>query len=385
VRLHCFQKVLSCSSVYYIVVDRFGGSSLNKSIQALAVVLFVSFSVAPFLVPHINATEDSWTTMESMPTARSGLGVAVVDGKIYAIGGFTSNYLGTNEMYDPETDTWTTKASMPNPRRRFAIAVVENKIYIIGGADPNGFSSVNQVYDPATDTWETLTSMPSSRAELCANVIDGKIYVIGGSFHYYWPEPSNLTEVYDPETDTWTTKASMPTTVYSCTSAVIDNKIYVIENARSGGIHCLNQIYDPETDTWSYGQPIPTRVVDAAATATTGTYAPKRIYMIGGADLVSYDLNQIYDPTTDTWTTGTAMPTPRQSLGVVVLNDTLYAIGGYQTDSSPVYTSKNERYTPVGYIPEFPTWIPILLMLGIVAVAVVIYKRKLCKNQGRQK
>jgi len=265
------------------VIDRLGVSPMNKIIQALAVVLFVSFSVTPFLVPHINATEDSWTTMESMPTARRGLGVAVVDGKIYAIGGFTSNYLGTNEMYDPETDTWTTKASMPNPRCRFAIAVVENKIYVIGGANPNGFSSVNQVYDPATDTWETLTSMPSSRAELCASVIDGKICVIGGG------------------------------------------------------------------------------------------------------DLVSYDLNQIYDPATDTWTTGTAMPTPRQSLGVAVLNDTLYAIGGYQTDSSPVYTSKNERYTPSGYIPEFPTWTPILLMLGIVAVAVVIYKRKLCKNQGRQK
>jgi len=383
-RLHCFQKVLSCSSVYYIVVDRFGGSSLNKSIQALAVVLFVSFSVAPFLVPHINATEDSWTTMESMPTARSGLGVAVVDGKIYAIGGFTSNYLGTNEMYDPETDTWTTKASMPNPRRRFAIAVVENKIYIIGGADPNGFSSVNQVYDPATDTWETLTSMPSSRAELCANVIDGKIYVIGGSFHYYWPEPSNLTEVYDPETDTWTTKASMPTTVYSCTSAVIDNKIYVVPTNNIAGWSGLLQIYDSETDTWSYGKDVPTITNVPVAAATTGVYAPKRIYVMGGYELPVTGLNQIYDPETDTWSLGTQMPTPRYNMGVAVVNDTLYAIGGYD-DGSATPRTENERYTPSGYIPEFPTWIPILLMLGIVAVASLVYKRKLCKNQGRQK
>ena len=268
---------------------------------------------------------------------------------------------------------------MPNPRCRFAIAVVENKIYVIGGANPNGFSSVNQVYDPTTDTWETLTSMPSSRAKLCVNVVDGKIYVIGGSSFHYWPAPTNLTEVYDPVTDTWTTKASMPTTVYSCTSAVIDNKIYVIENARSGGIHCLNQIYDPETDTWSYGQPIPTRVVDAAAVATTGVYAPKRIYVIGGGDLFTYDLNHIYDPATDTWTTGTAMPTPRQNLGVAVLNDTLYAIGGYDIDSD-TRLAVNEKYTPSGYIPEFPSWTPLLVMLVAVIAVAVIYRRKMSSH-----
>jgi N-acetylneuraminic acid mutarotase len=346
---------------------------LNKIIQTLAVVLLASFSVTTFFVPSANAAEDSWKTMEPMPTARNGLGVAVVNGKIYAIGGFTSNYLGTNEMYDPETDTWTTKASMPNPRCKFAIAVVENKIYVIGGANLNGFSSVNQVYDPATDTWETLTQMSRSRAELCANVIDGKIYVIGGSFLHYWPAPTNLTEVYDPKTDTWTTKAEMPTAVYGCTSAVVDDKIYVIENGRSVTVACVNQIYDTETDSWSIGQPLPTRAVGAAAVATTGVYAPKLIYVIGGGDLFTYDINQIYDTETDTWTNGTAMPTPRQRLGVAVLNDTLYAIGGYQIDSDAVVNS-NERYTPEDYIPEFPLWLILPLFLMATFSAIIVKK-----------
>ena len=52
-----------------------------------------------------------------MPTARSGFGVTVVNGKIYAIGGSNSGgYLRIVEEYNPATNTWTTKAIMPTAR-----------------------------------------------------------------------------------------------------------------------------------------------------------------------------------------------------------------------------------------------------------------------------
>jgi len=347
-----------------------------KKFAMLVLLLLFSVVMSAFSVPLVVAAEDSWTTLTEMPTARSGLGVAVVDGKIYAIGGSDGNrQLDTNEMYDPATNTWVSKQPMPSARSRFGITVYQNKIFVMGGANESRFTGANEVYDPATDTWEVKASMPAGgRSELAVNAVEGKIYAIGGFFLGIFWIPSNLTEVYDPVTDTWTTNADMPTAVYSCTSAVVDNKIFLIENGRSVTIPCLNQIYDTETDTWSYGQPIPTRVVGAAAVATTGVYAPKRIYVMGGGDLFDYDLNQIYDPATDTWTTGTAMPTPRQRLGVVVLNDTLYAIGGYQIDSD-ARVSKNERYTPAGYIPEFPSWIILPLFLMATFVGIIVKKR----------
>jgi hypothetical protein len=52
------------------------------------------------LLPAINlnlpparaaVTTSSWTTMSPMPTARGGVGIAVVEGKIYAIGGLNGN------------------------------------------------------------------------------------------------------------------------------------------------------------------------------------------------------------------------------------------------------------------------------------------------------
>jgi len=357
---------------------------VRKSASLLVLLLILcSFLVFFPNVETVRAAEDSWTTLTEMPTARSGLGVAVVDGKIYAIGGSDGNsHLDTNEMYDPATNTWVSKQPMPTARSRFGITVFENKIYVMGGANASRFTDANEVYDPATDTWEIKASMPAGgRSELAVNAVNGKIYAIGGHFLGIFWTPSNLTEVYDPVTDTWTTKAEMPTAVYSCTSAVVDNKIYLIENGRSITIPRLNQIYDTETDTWSIGQPLPTRAVGAAAAATTGVYAPKRIYVIGGGDLFTYDLNQIYDPATDTWTTGMAMPTPRQRLGVAVLNDTLYAIGGYQIDSD-AEVSKNERYTPADYIPEFPSWTPLLITLVALVAVAVVYRRKL-QNRGR--
>lgn len=79
-------------------------------------------------------TDDHWTELAPMPTPRSELWVAVVDNKIYTIGGTThgtgGEIVGTNEMYNPINNTWTTKTSMPTPRSNFGIAVYQNKIIL---------------------------------------------------------------------------------------------------------------------------------------------------------------------------------------------------------------------------------------------------------------
>ena len=336
-------------------------TSMSKSVAAILVLFFMVGSCVA-VKPALSAAdviEDSWASKAPMHVARRSLSVAVVNGKIYAIGGNAENgYVSTNEEYNPATDTWTYKKPMPTPRYRFATAVYQNKIYCIGGVTSDGYYSnesiagVNEVYDPATDTWETKEPIPTPRRGLGAKVVNGKIYLIGG----YVPDSSistgfsilSLNEVYDPETDSWTTKAEVPTAVSSVVSAVVDSKIYIIMSD-------LNQIYDADTDTWSLGTSLPhSSVMSARAEAATGVNAPKRIYVFGGGE------TQVYDPDSDSWTFGADMPADRDNFGVAVVNDILYTIGGYTATyqnypddwmygpSITLYAT-NERYTPFGY------------------------------------
>jgi len=211
--------------------------------------------------------------------------------------------------------------------------------------------------------------MPTPR-NVAANVVNGKIYLIGGN--------SNITEVYDPATDSWTTKTSTPHETYGYAQAVIDNKIYVMGGWSGRSI----QIYDPETDGWSFGAPASTYPHSSAAAATTGVFAPKRIH------LLSEGAHYVYDPENDTWTVDSAlMPTARGYVGVAVINDTLYTVGGVLLP--PIDTliggiapsAVNEQYTPLGYIPEFPSWI-ILPLLITATLLIIICKQKLPKTSN---
>ncbi len=94
-------------------------------------------------------------TKQQMLTKRHGL-AAVVNGKIYAIGGLkdVTDRLSTVEEYDPVADSWTTKQPMPTPRYWLAAAQAIGRIYAIGGYDVNNVRlNTVEEYDPTTDTW----------------------------------------------------------------------------------------------------------------------------------------------------------------------------------------------------------------------------------------
>jgi len=64
-------------------------------------------------------------------------------------------------------------------------------------------------------------------------------------------------------------------------------------------------------------------------------------------------------------------------LGVAVIDDELYAIGGKTEIDN--YSTINEKYTPIDYIPEFPSW-TILPLLLVATVLIILCKKWLPKK-----
>jgi N-acetylneuraminic acid mutarotase len=113
--------------------------------------MIYAMSYAFGTVEEYDPATDTWTGKANVPTTRD-FSTSAVNGRVYAIGGCSPNwlpgdpFLSTVEEYDPATDTWIKKADMPTARS-CSTSVVNGKIYAIGGYDGNRILSTVEEYD----------------------------------------------------------------------------------------------------------------------------------------------------------------------------------------------------------------------------------------------
>jgi N-acetylneuraminic acid mutarotase len=287
----------------------------------------------------------SWSAKASMPTARGAAPVAVVNNRVYVIGGIDgTTVLATNEEYDPVTDSWAAMSPMPTPRYGHVMAAVNDKIYVIGGANSVPFTSaltINEEYNPATNGWTTKAPMSGARAGHALAVVNNKMYLLGGS-----SGSSNFStnQEYDPVADSWATKASMPAGPrIGLAAAAVNERIYVIGGG-NGPFLATNEEYNPATNGWATKTAMPTARADLTAVAVNG-----RVYAIGGENSFQFlGTNEEYNPSTNMWVTKGAMPTARRAPGAAAVNNKIYVIGGLQTFFAfPLPgLSNNEEFAP---------------------------------------
>jgi N-acetylneuraminic acid mutarotase len=320
------------------------------------------------------ASADYWSSKASTPfhTSITPGGAAVLDGKIYVIGYGGGNQSSTPqrlEVYDPATDAWTTKASLPRYVDMFTAAECQGEIYVLCSFFDRIIANTLYAYNPSTDTWTTKTHLSTSLINMQANSVNEKIYVAGGEMLIpptprpsLYGNPQQVTHnasatnwVYDPETDSWSTAAPLPVPVMSYASAVLDNKIYFIGGAsmaisNSGDPivvpYRLMQVYDPQTNQWSQGTAMPTDLSGMAACAISSVH---RIYLEGGEtrNYTAQNQIEIFDLQTGNWYLGASMTLPRIGVSLAATNDKVYAIGGEtMTSSNPSISFANEEYTP---------------------------------------
>ena len=306
--------------------------------------LLTSFLIA---TTTLTATAQSpWTQKADMNFGRIGHEMAVLDGKIYALGGGQGEGPiksgpgeSTVEVYDPVTDTWTVKASMDTARIQFASCVFDGKILAFGGGRTFYYYPLMSVeeYDPVSDSWSYKTMLPRRRMGHVAALLDNKIYVIGGADSSWRCYPE--VDVYDPVADTWTQAADMQDPRMVLDVAVAGGKIYALAGMRGrqeGEIGCTRvEVYDPETDTWDYAEDLNIRRKYASASTVDG-----KIYILGGAGSYCTDLMsevERYTPADNRWKMCDVIPKISSALSTAVFNDKIYVTGG-SNDGCPAHS-----------------------------------------------
>lgn len=111
-----------------------------------------------------------WAEMAPMMVARADLGVATINGRIYAVGGNDGDKHHTSvECYIPSQNKWISVAAMKERRSKVAVAELNGFLYAIGGC--NGrlnknkplsrvelfpYLTIVERYDPKLDTWTVV-------------------------------------------------------------------------------------------------------------------------------------------------------------------------------------------------------------------------------------
>ena len=220
---------------------------------------------------------DQWQQLANLAIRCTMMAAAEANGKMYTIGGkiyvdddhdnevYDNEVTATVEAFDPQLGAWAEVSSMNVKRCDHAAAVVDGKIYVIGGfngteGDGTVLDSV-EVYDSQADSWQNVASMPHASRMHAAAVMDGKIFVSGGmSTVNTWTQPMSTVMVFAPQANTWTELASMGTARNDHTSAAIGGKLYVFGGLSPGdrGERTASvEAYDPISNTWAQVSDLP--------------------------------------------------------------------------------------------------------------------------------
>jgi hypothetical protein len=144
----------------------------------------------------------------------------VIDGKLYVLPGACSGDLWPTPgycevertrrffVYDPATNGWSTRAQSPHFHRQGASAVIDGKLYVVGGfrgVGGNGPVRDLDVYDPATDSWQSLAPIPIGGLATGATLA-GRFFVV---VHTFQGTTSVIRAfAYNPGTNTWAARAA---------------------------------------------------------------------------------------------------------------------------------------------------------------------------------
>jgi hypothetical protein len=178
----------------------------------------------------------------------------------------------------------------------------------------------------AEPTWRQLAPAPEPRQEVSYAALGDRLYLAAGN--------DRSQQRYDPSTNSWSEVAELPPSfdgLDHVNGIAVDGKLVY-----AGGLSKWEYpfpvsdetaIYDPASDSFSSGTDMPSPRAAGGVAAWHG----RLIYAGGLGPEGSVARVDAYDPLTDEWTRLEDMPRPRDHFQAAVVGDRLYAVGGRRT------------------------------------------------------
>ncbi|HEX6686448.1 MAG TPA: S8 family serine peptidase [Candidatus Limnocylindrales bacterium] len=158
----------------------------------------------------------------------------------------------TTMLYHPDSNAWTLGADAPVRVAAAGHAILDGKLYVIGGrpaGNEEAASTAVAVYDPATDTWTRAADYPEPVAWQSCGTVGGEIYCAGGVTAGV--QHLSRAYVYNPRANAWYRVADLPATVWGAGYSGANGKLLVSGGVVGGYRSGRGFAYDPATDRWS--------------------------------------------------------------------------------------------------------------------------------------
>lgn len=287
------------------------------------------------------------------PVARFEAYHAVVEGKLYSMGGFNSEFevVPNIDIFDPKAERWTTiKTDIPAAGTHAGYAVDGSSIYFAGGflgdlGEGRTQPATRNVwrYDTATNNWESLTPLPAARGAGALVKVGRNIHYFGGTLSdretnsgAHWMLNLGRSSGGADDATEWQRRPAMPSPRDHFSAVESHGEIFVfggeyghdVLHQQSKLVHSFN----PETGIWRRLEDLPT----AKSHTESATFAFGDSIIVAGGQVDDFQPTRevvAYHLPSNTWRTLPLLPESRQGTAVLPIEDLLViAFGGVQTN-----------------------------------------------------
>lgn len=264
-------------------------------------------------VETYNFFDNKWEEMTGMIVRRQQLGVGVLDGKVYAVGGSDGSLrLSSVECFDPGANFWSFVAPMSTCRSGVGVGVLGGAMYAAGGYDGRSCLNTVERFDLEKNLWSPIAQMSTRRSFPGVAVFNNKIYIFGGNDGTSF---LNVVESYDPHINRWCTLAPLTKPRAGIGVAVLGQQIFVAGG--NDGTSRLDSVefLDVRSGKWHPAAKM-TSARDGVCLCTIGS----QLIAVGGINGPSYlKSTEVYDPVNNAWELVASMDTCRAAAGVAIV------------------------------------------------------------------